>query len=438
MKTDCCQHVRPFLELHALGALGQRDARVIEEHLARCPRCRALADQCASLVRSVCRNHSAEASQQFIDRIKAAGRRELVRQRRRALLRRAAVPAAAAAVALAVLLPWRAWVDGSRATRPAGSAARRAANFATAHPADAHVEPLPSASRRWHLAYRTLGHLAATEERVFVVLAPRAGKVALTALDAAGGRLVWAFVQDSVSRHVPPTGPVVLSRREVCWSHAGRLHLLEAGSGRLIWSKRLPGESLLSGGAPAEGGLYVAGRNGLYCLDRAHGSVTRVLAGPAALPVARRPLLATSNRRAYMVQRSADARGVLTCLYLPDGNVLWQEEVVDVQSIVAKPDGVYLRGCGRVICYRPDGRRAWGRSAPGCGALTDVSGLLYFVISGEADAARLVAVDHRTGRQVWAGPSVPSCGAFVRTDSHGYILSKKGDIYSYTLAMKAP
>ena len=354
------------------------------------------------------------------------------------MLRRAAIPAAAAGVALAVLLPWRAWMGGSPAGQPAGRTAPRRPRFATAHPADEHVEPLPDASRRWHLAHRPLGNLAAAGDRLFVVLAPRAGKVALTALDSTDGRLAWAFVQDRVSRRVPPAAPVVLSKREVCWSHAGRLHLLEAGSGRVIWSKRLPGESLLSPAAAAEGGLYVAGRNGLYCLDRSRGSVIRVLAVSAALPVPRRPLLATSGQRAYVVQRSADARGVLACLRLPDGNLLWQEEVADARSVVAEPDGVYVRGPGSVICYRPDGRRAWGRSAPGCGALTDVSGLLYFVISAEGQSARLVAVDHRTGRQVWAGPSVPSCDAFVRTDSHGYVLSKKGDIYTYTLAMKEP
>jgi outer membrane protein assembly factor BamB len=284
---------------------------------------------------------------------------------------------------------------------------------------------------RWESRCDGLGYLASDGARVYCLVGRRRGGLALAALDARDGQVLWRYAQKGRRRLAAPTRPAPLRGDRVCWTAAGALHMLDARTGAAVWTRSLAREGLLSRVAARGAELLVASTRGLHGLDAASGEPSWAQGlgeGPAGPG---RPLIAVSGDILYVVQPRLGVGGVLCCMDLVRREVVWRRRVPGARSLLAAADGVYVRGQKVVALDGRTGEPRWARPASGCGPLTHTDGLIHFVDS--ANRGHLVALEGRTGRTVWEVGGILSCGPFVKVGSTGYIKTQDGVVHAFAL-----
>jgi outer membrane protein assembly factor BamB len=376
-------------------------------------------------------------------------------QRRRRWLRRAALAAASVAAAAAVvLLAGRPRQGEVGAASQVVSASERwhyvSARAIPTSPADGVVVrghslyllrgdrggsrvaavSVAAGATRWESACESVGYLAADPRRVYCLVPGRAGVLTLAALDAADGAELWRYEQPKAHRLRGPSRPVPLAGERVCWSAGGALHVLDAASGRLLWTRPVGDGRPLSAAVASEGRLYVVSGSAVHCFLARSGEALwrhRFDAGRGW----GRPLLALDGQRAYVARLRRGSEADLFCIDLASRSPLWRRRVPGARCLLAAAGVVCLRG-GPIVALDPaTGELLWRHPAPGCGPLTLIDGLVHFVDSSAS--GRLVALEPRTGRAVWELPGVHSCDAFARVGDTGYIKTRDGIVRALAL-----
>jgi outer membrane protein assembly factor BamB len=256
--------------------------------------------------------------------------------------------------------------------------------------------------------------------------------VELAALDAAGGRALWQYPTGALAGAGEPCRPVVAGNGRVCWTSGAAVHLLEATSGKDLWSRPVAEEGVLSNPVVEAERVYVASASVLHCLDLGSGEELWRLALEGERSNRNGPLLAADQGKVYVAGRPAVGNGRLTCVDLAGRTVLWSHSVPRATHLLASADGLYLRGQD-VLAYEPaTGRLAWKCKAAGCGPVTCADGLVYFVDSGKSGS--LVAVRGQAGELAWELRGLRSCDAFTKVGDTGYLKTQDGVVHAIALA----
>ncbi len=463
-----CESARQELELFALGELNDGELGDIAEHLQVCAACRAVEAELRAVVRDV--RQAAKAvhpSSNLQAAVCAAARGEMAAERRRRVVLRR-LELAAAAVVLVGVAVWAAWwaAGRGRAVEP-GAAAQgrsevaaperwryRGAQAAPTSVADELVVrgqtmyllgqgevtagvaaiDIESGELRWRSEVPSLGYLAADDRRVFCLGSVRPQTVDLVALDASDGELLWRYSCGEVHPLRAGSRPVALSGDWVCWTADAVVHLIDANTGKALWTREIGGEGLLSAVAVREDILYVASSRGLHALGVRSGQpvwreeLAKGHAGDG------RPALALAKHWAYVAQERSRDETRLVCLNLDTRRVVWETTVPKVQHLLAGDGILYVRNHGVHALDSATGAVLWTYAAAGCSPLSRENGLVYF--ADAAQRGRLVALDERTGAEAWEIASVRSCNAFTKIGSTGYIKTLDGVVHAFALDLR--
>ncbi|MCE5278254.1 MAG: PQQ-binding-like beta-propeller repeat protein [Planctomycetaceae bacterium] len=456
-----CQQAHLHLDAWALEALAEPYRQALEAHLDLCPACRRAADDARGVLGLLKNQPSIQPSDALQQSLRTMVARQAAHRRgRRRAWKLLASGAAAAAVMLAVMTAARlgsnAPCDTAAAAQAAGpgpelwrheiDAAAGATGEFVVRGASMYVlrkdgparrvAALDAASglQRWQSPLESLGHLAADDQRVFTLSSPRQGKLELAALDAADGRVLWRFAQNSPERLAEPCRPVVLDGGKVCWTNHDRVHLLDAASGQTLWSTPIAGQGLISTAAVDGGNVYVASGRSLWCLNASDGRLAWQVDWKGEASLLSRPLVAVAAGRAYAVQRRRGGSCQLLALDLDRHQVAWSRAVPFVFHMLADESAVFLRTREVLALGSRDGQLLWTQSAEGCGPMTASAGVLHYIVSGSH--SRLAAVDQATGHEVWTLAGVPSCGPFIRHGQTGYFETHDGVIHALAFNTK--
>ena len=454
-----CSEVRERLELFVLGELADEELAEIRAHLGGCPGCRELEADYRCLLGELKRLGTGEVpAAGLVQRIEAAGRAELGRGVRRRWVRRAV--AAVGSVAALLLLWFGAWSiwserDGERGDAGAGAERWRytGAQATPTSMADellvrdrvlyllrrgrfgAGVSAIDAATGlpRWQSETPTIGYLAADDARVFCLASIRPNTLDLVALDASDGVPIWRYSCGAVRPRRDACRPVSVGGDRVCWTAGTEVHLLDAATGGTKWVRRIPKAGQLSRVASRGDRLYVAGADGLHCLDAGSGEPVcgRAFAGvPSGV---RRPQLALGPDRVYVVQDRPDGDSQLLSFSLcrSGHRLMWQRRVRKVQHLLFAAGTLYLRTTEVCALDGQTGRRLWAHPAVGCGPLTRVHGLIHFADASEG--GRLVALSERTGAEMWVIAGLRSCTGFTGGGRTGYIKTLDGVVHAIAL-----
>ena len=473
-----CQEAAENIELFVLGELAPARQAEMEAHLARCADCRAAASECRRLVGAI-RLAADERgpSRAFASAVRSAVAAGIQAERRRLRVRRMAVAVGSAVALLVVgLAVWRLRrvpseaeprADGARETAVGSEEAARSVpgpgeekwryENARAVPtsiadgivvrgtsmfllrndeAGPRVVAIDAATgaARWRSACASLGYLAADRARVYCLVSARRRTLELAALSGADGKTLWRYRPDAPGRFLSPCRPMPVRGDRVCWTARRAVHMLDARTGRPVWTREIPDEGRISCAVVRGDDLYVVTGKKLHCLraDSGSQSWTQGLQEPAVC--AERPLLALAGQRLYAVQTRLGHDSRLLCMALATRRLHWTRKVPWARSLLAAKDAVYLRSGQILALDARDGKKLWACAAAGCGPLTLVDGRVHFVDAGEP--GRLVALDQRTGHKAWEMPGILSCDAFTKVGSTGYIKTQDGTVHA--LAMGGP
>ncbi len=463
-----CEPIREKLELFVLGELCEAERAEVAEHLRGCAGCRTDEAELRTIVDDV--RHAAPPagpSPQLRAAVGAAARAELAAERRRHIvLRRVEFVAAAAALLLISFSIWAvrriSWRQPGPKPIPGGLRADaklsaperwqyRGARVVPTSMADEVVVygqtmylltqgdvtsgvaaiDVESGEPRWRSDVPSLGYLAANGRRVFCLGSVRPKTVDLIALDASDGELVWRYSCAELHPLRAVTRPVPLSGDRVCWTADAVVHLMDAQTGKALWTRGIDGEGALSAVAAREDLLYVVGGRSLYALDVRTGEPAWREKLDEGQGTDGRPMLALAGRCAYVAQERSREEARLVCLNLDTRRVVWEKTVPKVQHLLAGEDILYVRNHGVHALDGATGAVLWTYAAAGCSPLSRDYGLIYF--ADAAQRGRLVALDERTGTEAWEIARVRSCNAFTKIGSTGYIKTLDGVVHAIAL-----
>ena len=461
-----CESVQQELELFVLGELSEADCEGVAEHLRGCAACRALEAELRGVVCEVRQAaQSVHPTPGFQAAVCAAGRAAIAAERRRGLVLRRLELAAAALVLLGIAL-WAAWWTGGRnrgveqrATaqgKPEVWAPERwqyrGARAVPTSVADEVVVcnetmylltrgdvtggvvaiDIESGEPRWRSDVPSLGYLAADARRVFCLGSVRPQAVELLALDASEGELLWRYSCAGLNPLRAGSRPMPLSGDRVCWTVDTVAHLVDANTGKALWTSEIGGGGLLSAVAVRGETLYVASSRGLHALDVRSGEPVWQEEFADGQAADARPVLALADQRAYVAQERSRDETRLVCLDLDSRRVVWEKALPKVQHLLAGDGILYVRNQGVHALNGATGAPLWSYAASGCSPVSRDHGLVFF--TDAAQRGRLVALDERTGAEAWEIVRVRSCNAFTKVGSTGYIKTLDGVVHAIALA----
>ena len=447
-----CSEAQEHVDLFVLNGLPSDQQAEMAEHLAECSGCRAEAEQCRRLVAGIRGGTDRVAPTPHLEQsIRAAAAME---PRRVRIRRFVAGVASLAALLLLSLTAWRQPRPAPSSGQPATAQERwqhQGAVAFTASLADdvvrhgntiyflrdgeagAHVASIDAdtGSLRWESECESCGYLAANDDRVFALAARGPGALDLIALSTADGKLLWRQEMARLRRLELPCRPTALPGDRVCWASRDTFSVIDATFGRAIWTRSIADEGHLACAAGTAGDLFVVSGKNVRCVDieLGHERWSVALAEPTA--GRSHPLVEVANGRLYFAHQKLAGQARLRCMDLSSHRVAWERPVPNVQSLLATTRGVYVRGRSVVALDARSGRPLWDRMAVGCGPLSAFDGLVHFVDS--SGGGRLVAVDERTGQQVWALAGLRSCSVFTKVGTTGYIKTQDGVVHAFTL-----
>ena len=466
-----CENTREQLELFVLGGLTPEQEAAVEVHLAGCPGCREAEAEYRLLGLEI--EFGVDRSgptPEFRQSLRAAVASEIQSERRRQGIRRVTVVGGSLAATLLLgLAAWGAFRLTGGSERPAGNttASTPAVQFELrekwrysglrswpASVADSMVvrgssmylvgngEDLgqivavdtTNGRRRWQSTSQSLGYLAADESRVFCLAAANNGTLELLALDAADGKMLWTHSYAGPQHASSPCRPVPLSGNRVCWTVGKEIHMLDAGTGETLWTRLFANDGLPSGVVVRGQDIYVATARRLVCLKAGSGETSWSGNYQDADVVTARPLLAMESGRAYFTHMGLGRGSQLFCIDEGSRELIWKKDIPRISSLLVTPEGVYLRGRRIMAMNGQTGDMLWACAAEGCGPLSVVDGVIYFVDTRQR--GRLVALEQHSGRVARDISGIRSCGAFTKVGNTGYIKTQDGVVHA--LAMSDP
>jgi outer membrane protein assembly factor BamB len=457
-----CTDVERQIELYVLGGADGIEARQIEQHLRGCPNCRLLQQECETILLSVGAARRGRPGQAHGPAPTVGGVRPAVRLslRNAGAQRRFRIVASIAAALVLAATIWHIWLGNDKSPAqsssnvvlaPSKTLWQKAATVAMgATEADDIVirdgtifllvdngagqavsaVRTDSGETLWQSELGSCGYLAADDERVYCVALADQARLHLLALDAKNGRPLWAFgTPQTTSALYGTSKPTVMPGHRVCWVHEGSAYVIDARTGEQIWSRTFPEERNLSQAAVIGRKVYVAGRNGIYCLAGADGVICWHLAKHSDSWFAAKPLTAVGRDRLFVVTGTRTGKSLIQCIDTSTRRSLWQKTVPRVSHVRADSANVYLR-CQRVLALdQADGERLWTIEATGCSPITACADTVCFIDS--AREGSLVAARCSNGEVVWKVPGLHSCNAFVKVGQHGYLKTNDNVVLAF-------
>jgi outer membrane protein assembly factor BamB len=283
--------------------------------------------------------------------------------------------------------------------------------------------------QRWCAAVPSIGYLAADERRAYCLAATRPGVLELIALNAGTGDVAWRYQRKGVhSRHAAAPVP---SGDRVCWTTGDRVSVIDAGSGREIWTTRVGAPGRLSNPVRAGDRIYLACPEAVHVFDAESGEDRNRWAFPQTGPTRGHPVLGFDDGRLYVAVERADGASEAGCFDVASGKIAWRRRIPGAQHLVAVGGVLCLRGSTVQGLEARSGRTLWTFDAAGCGPLYAGDGRVHFVdTTGEGT---LLALDARTGRSRWAVDGVRSCDAFARVGDTGVIKTQDGVVHAIAM-----
>ena len=454
-----CTDVEKEIELYVLGGVDAATSRQIKQHLRGCPGCRQLHQECEDILLELRdQGRVRSGNQVLIDGILSATRPTLRNAGIRRRFRRvASIAAIFALVATVWFLSTR---DNDPSLAPNRSSAVKAPNKTLWQKAttvatgaaeaddivirdgtiflllENDIGQVVSAVRAdtgetlWQSELVSCGYLAADDERVYCVALADQAKLRLVALDRSSGHPEWSFETSQAASVLYGTSkPTVMPGRRICWAHEDTAYAMDARTGEPIWCRTFPEEKSLSQAAVIGREVYLAGRNGIYCLDGKSGLNRWHLPNRSDTWLATRPLTAVGRDRLFVVTALQNAKSRVQCIDTSTQRPLWQKSVPRVSHLCADSVNVYLR-CQQVLALdQADGESLWTIEATGCSPITAFDGTICFIDS--AREGSLVGARCYNGDILWKVPGLHSCNAFVRAGERGYLVTNDNIVLAF-------
>lgn len=454
-----CTDVEKEIELYVLGGADPARNQQIEQHLRRCPSCQRMQRECEDILLEL-RDHGRTAfdHQALMDGIQSAARPSL----RNAGIRRSfRWVATIAAVFSVVATGWFvATRDNDQSPAPSRSSIVMAPNKTLWQKAttvamgateaddivirdgtiflllENDIGQVVSAVEAdtgrtlWQSDLVSCGYLAADDERVYCVALADQAKLHLLALDRGSGCPIWTFqTHQTTSALYGTSKPTVMPSHCICWVHEDSAYAIDAPTGEQIWCRTFPEERNLSQAAVIGRKVYLAGRNGIYCLDGNKGKNRWYLPNRSDTWLATKPLTAVGRDRLFVVTAAQNGESRVQCIDTSTRQPSWQKSVPRVSHLCADSVNVYLR-CQQVLALdQVDGEPLWTIEATGCSPITAFDDMICFIDS--AREGSLVGACRYNGDVLWKVPGLHSCNAFVRAGERGYLKTNDNVVLAF-------
>ena len=240
-------------------------------------------------------------------------------------------------------------------------------------------------------------------------------------LELERGQTIWSR---SFSRPIPG-GPAVEGERLVLGSTDYKVHCLSARDGSELWSYKTSGEVVASP-AIVEGRVLAPSRDRrLYCLDLESGQEIWAFKGSGEFISP----CASVGGRVF----AAASDGNVFCVSLADGKAIWRFSASEgvVAAPVVSDRRVYVASGPVLHCLSGgDGEEAWSVRSPRNFFFSPAVSGERLVISSRA--GHLLALDSRTGEELWKYPLVRDAPARLAL-APGRILAATAGRYLYCL-----
>lgn len=450
-----CTDVEKEIELYVLGGTDATKSLQIERHLRECPSCRRLHRECQEILLELKTHGQAQYDDQgLVNEIRSVSQLLL----RRAVIRRRSFQFAS--IAASLILAAAIWFGGvgdkrgsvsDRDSIPNKTVWRKAATVA-AGAAEADdivihdgtifllleneegqvVSAVEADSGRtlWQSELVSCGYLTADDERVYCVALADQARLNLLALDRKNGHRVWTYeTAQTTSVLYGISKPTVMPGRHICWVHEDSAYAIDAQTGEQVWCRTFPDEKNLSQAAVNGREVYVAGRNGIYCLDGKNGMDRWHLPNHSKGLLPTKPLTAVGRDKLFVVTADGNGKSSVRCVDTYTQRSLWQKSLPKVSHVCADSAHVYLR-CQRVLALDPaDGEPLWAIEATGCSPVSRYEDTICFIDS--AGEGSLVGARRYDGDVVWKVPGLLSCNAFIRAGERGYLKTNDNVVLAF-------
>jgi len=461
-----CREVSQLIELFVLAELDYPQYAAVQAHLDVCPVCRRYESEYRSVIAKVRQSTSGEfPSLDFTRRLKGAVDAEIRKASRSRLVVQLAASGMIAACIVFGLTAWR-LIAGSSAhdrtsavkqfTRGSERTGRGvydpeaiSPNRQFTGPESTSTEFILSGTnvyliddstpgkiaaadaetgrQKWRSQVDRCRYIAADDYRVYCVAESGPAKFDLVAVNSRNGQTLWRYHQEcfNLSQHL--NRPTILPEGRICWVLDATVHVLAAPNGRVLWTETIGEDNLLSPAVADRHSLYVAGTEGVYCLDIESGTRTWNLPYSIQMDKRTKPIAALSETHFYACLGILSGRDILLGIERARRRVVWAKTISDVSYLHATRDKVYVRNGGVQALDSRNGRLIWHHTSRGEGPLICSNGLVYLVDSDRR--GRLIALNELTGHRVWGLAGMHSCCAFVKIGGSGYLRTANGAIH---------
>lgn len=284
----------------------------------------------------------------------------------------------------------------------------------------------------WQSTVKSIGYLAADEERIYCLVSGKTSPVCLVALDCKTGRELWRTPSDASDRITLPVRPVVIKGLGVCWAGNKKIGLWDP-SGRPVWSRAIENEGMISCPAAVGDKLYVASSSTLYCLNVRDGQQEWRKTVSLNSSGFVRPMLAAAPDAVFIAARDQTGRDYLNRISLSGDKADWSRLAPYVKCLTVAEGQLYVRGQSVQALDMETGQPLWSFKASGCGPVACYDGQVYFVDAAQK-SGRLIALDARTGSKTWHLDGISSCDAFSKVGNTGYIKTQDGVVHAIAMA----
>jgi outer membrane protein assembly factor BamB len=217
--------------------------------------------------------------------------------------------------------------------------------------------------------------------------------------------------------------------RRVCWVHEDSAYAIDARTGEQVWCRTFTEERHLSQAAVIDREVYVAGRNGIYCIDGENGVNRWHFPNHSKGWLPTKPLATVGRNKLFVVMADRNGKSSVRCIDTSTQQSLWQKSVPKVSHVCADSTHVYLR-CQQVLALdQENGEHLWTIEATGCSPITTCDDTLCFIDS--AREGSLVGARCYNGAVVWKVPGLLSCNAFIRAGERGYLKTNDNVVLAF-------
>ncbi len=252
------------------------------------------------------------------------------------------------------------------------------------------------------------------------------------ALSEKDGSLLWQH-ETRNSGWPGPSTPLTVEDK-IYWVSGRTVICRDATAGTLQWSTTIDTTSRLSAPARCNGKVLTAGGDNFHVLTADNGEVERTasLSGNKTGNGRIRGAFTVreSGNRIYMGWNGSYG-GYIQCRTIDMTEVLWQKKLPDFLKMELTDGYLFARGMDIRAYNSLTGALKWKAPVGGCGSLAVDNGQIYAVDAAELRA--LVALDNRTGNEVWRHKVGSSCNGIVVSGHMGFVNNNEGILQALPL-----